>query len=236
MDAWEKEQEETAQRAESEAYRKQLESLVYPDALPTENIPRYIEELEISDKAIEVFIDREGNESYLRATGIGQFDKNGKLIGIYPHYANDGGVTLGYGHRITQKALKLEPEQAALYEKYAPGAAFNGAQGTKVPWGVPMPIEEAHALMLKDIEFYKNRLIGELKERNALQKVRLTQQEFDALMLVSFNEGNVRTVYDLLINNNRDRSEWQDWWDENDERESIALDIFFNGEYERRRE
>ncbi len=71
VDAWEKQQTALAEQVERESFAKQAASLVYPDALPTENIPRSIEELEISDKAIEVFIDREGNESYLRATGIG---------------------------------------------------------------------------------------------------------------------------------------------------------------------
>ncbi len=34
------------------------------------------------------------------------FDENGNLIGIYPHYVNDGGITIGYGHRITKAALE----------------------------------------------------------------------------------------------------------------------------------
>gem|GEM_PF-6521539 len=239
VDAWAKAQEEEETREEGE----EIPDEETPENEEDQNQPskehpqerKLIKDLSISPEVIKVFIDREGNEPYLRATGIGLFDKSGKLIGIYPHYVNDGGITLGYGHRITKVALKLEPYQAALYNQYTPGAAFDGPKG-KIQGGIPMSIKEANELLLKDIEVYKSRLIRGLKKYDAKKgpNVMLTQQEFDALMLVSFNEGNVGDIYNLLVDNNHDRDDWAKKWNEG-EREEIALDIFFDGDYEARR-
>ncbi len=96
-----------------------------------------------------------------------------------------------------------------------------------------MPIEDAHMLLREDIEFQKNRLIRKLKESdpNRAQNVKLTQQEFDALILIGFNVGNVSEVYELLLSNNRDRNKWREKWESTDKREDIAFDMFFNGNY-----
>ena len=201
------------------------------------NKAKPIEELEISEKAIEVFIDREGNRENLKKKGIGLFREDGSLIGIYPHYANDDGITLGYGHHIDKEALEKEQYQVELYNKYAPGAALDGKSG-KVPNGILMPAQEVYALLMKDIGKKKDKLIRGLRKYDTerAQNVRLTQQEFDALMLVSFRHGNVESVYDFLLDNNRNQSDWRKEWESTDKRKDIAFDIFFNGNYEARRE
>ncbi len=97
VDAWEKEQEEAAQRAENEAYRKQLESLVYPDALPVEN------NISIAKEQLELIGWKNINESVVAGLNYAiealKLDTPRKVLYFLATIAHES----YFGERLTQK-------------------------------------------------------------------------------------------------------------------------------------
>ena len=94
------------------------------------------EGLVMSSNGIAMLADFEMTEGYAKARGIGEFDRQGNFMGIYPHYVfktdnntgeiiSDGGITIGYGYWITKELYDRGGEPKELIDKYAPNASFN---------------------------------------------------------------------------------------------------------------
>ena len=45
--------------------------------------------------------------------------------GIYPYWVGDGGITIGYGHYISEADVINDPSEKALYDTYTPGARID---------------------------------------------------------------------------------------------------------------
>lgn len=140
---------------------------------------------------------------YARGRGIGQFDNQGNLIGVYPHYVitvrngvlvSDGAITLGYGiaifpHHVDQNdSVNYNPEFAELYNTYAPGAPFTTANTSAthaVPGSSPVSMEKLQPLFTNRLQRYENALNNFLEDIN----VQLEDYQFDVFASFTFNMG-----------------------------------------------
>ncbi len=221
-------EEEAKAEAEAEAEEQKVE-----EGQPVQQGPRPIldpqKRYSASKEIKELMKQREGGISYLKATGIGVFNKQGDLIGIYPHYVGDGGITLGYGHYIREAYLH-DQSYETLLRKYVPNknTPMNGKGGMVVPGSKYMKLEDALSLFEEDIKKHEDALNYYLKEAG----IPITSNEFDALILVRFNDGSVPKAFDLLENGIRDRSAWEEIWPSSDKRLELALRIFFDNNYD----
>ncbi|MDE6950423.1 MAG: hypothetical protein K2P64_05855, partial [Lachnospiraceae bacterium] len=158
------------------------------------------EEMRVSSQGIEMIANFELSKGAAEAWEIGEFDENGELIGIYPHYVfkevngkfqSDGGITFGYGHIVSQWDYDNNSNEKTLADKYAFGAIFKPEKvpNDGVPYKVPdssyMPIEEAKKLMMPDIEKCETALNDFLLKNG----IKLNQNQFDALISFSYQYG-----------------------------------------------
>jgi len=140
-------------------------------------------------------------EAYAR--GIGQFDNQGNLIGIYPHYVfrtnvttgaveSDGGITLGFGFLITAGMYERdERDSQRLMATYAPGASFipphipaNG-HTYRVPNSNPMSVDDATEFKRYTSPVFEN----PVNDFARLHDIFLTQEQFDSLVSFTYNLG-----------------------------------------------
>ena len=69
-----------------------------------------------------------------------------------------------------------------------------------------LSIEEAYELMKQDLVRFENHILKIMREN----EIYLRQHEFDALVLMSYNLGNVNFLVNFLTTGNRNISDWQD--------------------------
>ncbi|MCL2083025.1 MAG: peptidoglycan-binding protein [Oscillospiraceae bacterium] len=150
----------------------------------------------VSDEGVDMIAEFELSPGTMWARGLGEYDSQGKPIGIYPHYVfkgennrfiSDGGITFGYGHHITQDSYNKDENHAkAIVDKYAPKAVFIPSQilsngsSYRVPGSSYMPMDEARALLEKDLKKAEDAVHTFLNKH----KITLPQNQFD--VLVSF--------------------------------------------------
>lgn len=148
-------------------------------------------------------------------------DENGRKIGIKPYDAQDGGITVGFGHHITMHAFLTDSKAYDL-------ATRN------------ISIAEAESLLANDAIEFENKVKAMMKRHN----IYLTQNEFDALTIQTYNFGNVNHYLQLLKDGNRDYNDWMAVTVERMEpnrktpnyvglmnRRYQELDLFFYGDY-----
>ena len=166
-----------------------------------EDILENIYDLQVSPQGMEMIAGFELSAGDAKRLGIGEFDENGELIGIYPHYVfkqdsagnwiSDRGITFGYGHWVSEETYNSKKDAKALVDKYAPGASLmpevipNNGRSYKVPDSSYMPIEEAKELLAADIEKFENAVNDFLFENN----VKLNRNQFDALVSFTYQYG-----------------------------------------------
>ncbi len=154
----------------------------------------------ISPKGITMIANFELSIGTAKATGIGEFDKQGNMIGIYPHYVfklvngnwvSDGGITLGHGYYVSKSIYETNKEAKKLIDKYAYGASFkpsyiptNGLS-YKVKGSSYMPVKEETVIYNNKLKDYVNAVNDFLKSNN----IRLNQNQFDALVSFTYQYG-----------------------------------------------
>ena len=158
-------------------------------------------EMTISEQGLKTIADFELSEAIIKAWGLGAYDANGNIIGIYPHYVfkktvngwvSDGGITFGYGHYVDQSEYNIIASERALVDTYAKGAPIlplktpsNGV-AYSVPGSSYVPIEEAMRLFREDISGSQSAVNSFLKTHN----ISLKQHQFDMLVSFTHNYGN----------------------------------------------
>ena len=105
---------------------------------------------------------------------------------------------------------------------------MSGKRGTVVPGSKYMDIKDALSLFEDDIKRNEDALNYYLKEAG----IPITSNEFDALMLVRFNDGSVAKAFNLLRNGIKDRNAWEVIWPPSEDRLELALRIFFENDYD----
>jgi len=159
------------------------------------------EEMTTSNEGVDMIAEFELSPGTMWARGLGEYDSQGKPIGIYPHYVfkkennrfiSDGGITFGYGHHITQDSYnKNENNAKAIVDKYAPGALFIPSQilsngsSYRVPGSSYMPMDEVKALLERDLKKAEDKL-NEFLDKH---KLKLNQHQFDAMVSFLHNYG-----------------------------------------------
>lgn len=81
-------------------------------------------EMKLSENGKKLIKSFELSLEIIKAWDLGEFDKNGNLIGIYPYYVfkknskgqyiSDGGITIGYGHYISSAEYKTDLDEKIL--------------------------------------------------------------------------------------------------------------------------
>ncbi|WP_312442715.1 lysozyme [Lacrimispora sp.] len=145
----------------------------------------------------------EQNADTLHPTGwgLGAYDAQGVLVGIYPHYVfkedgnggyiSDGGITFGYGHWISQAKYNANPDSKLLIDTYCPGASF-------LPTTIPsdgvsyvvrnssyISLQKADDLLSEDLKSAEDAVNDFLDNNN----VKLNQHQFDALVSFTHQYG-----------------------------------------------
>jgi len=158
----------------------------------------------ISSQGIAMIANFELSEGSAKKWGIGEFDANGKMTGIYPHYVfknigtqdnpkwvSDGGITFGHGIYVTKSMYDTDPDIKKMVDKYAPGASFvppstprNGVP-YKVPNSIAMPIAVETPLYETKLKDYEDAVNNFLNKNN----ITLKQNQFDALVSFTYNYG-----------------------------------------------
>ena len=162
--------------------------------------------MKLSQNGFDMIANFELSAGAARAWGLGEFDAQGNMIGIYPHYVfrkvdgvykSDGGITLGYGYYVGPKKYEQDAEATKLIDQYATNASFtppyvpNNGVSYRVPGSTYMPIEEAKALYAVTAPTYEAGVRKFLEDNSIVLK----SNQFDALVSFTYNYG----IY---------------WWDE----------------------
>ncbi len=135
-------------------------------------------------------------------------DSNGNILGIKPHDVGDGGITVGYGHFISEATMRNDPEAYSLTQRN-------------------LSVREATDLMKRDLEHFEKQILNLMRKND----IYLVQHEFDALVLQAYNYGNVNYLTDLLKSGSRDRKKWIEVITE---RMEVNRGKFYNGLMNRR--
>lgn len=184
-------------------------------------------EHEVSANGINLVMSFELTEEYAKETGIGAFDENGKLIGIYPHYVfkwdeelkvyySDGGITFGFGHYINKAEYENNILERDIIDEYNLAGQFippyipKDGVSYKVPGSAYMPIEEAESLLREDLTDAEDAL-NEFLNRNADKEIILEQHQFDSLISFTHQYG-------------------AGWWDESHENRELPR-LLLEGRY-----
>jgi RHS repeat-associated protein len=156
--------------------------------------------MDISSEGLEVIANFELSEGSIKAWGLGEYDNNGKLTGIYPHYVfkniatdknpewvSDGGITFGYGHYVSKGEYNdVSSSERGLVDIYAKGASI--LPTTTPSNGVPFKVPNSSAMPISEVmRIYKEDIVGSVDAVNDFliaNNILLEQHQFD--MLVSF--------------------------------------------------
>jgi len=155
--------------------------------------------MRMSSEGVEMLSDFELELEYIKAMGLGEFDDQGNLVGIYPYYVmrrnattgileSDGGITVGYSFWISQAVYNQNDIARDIINRYASGASFipshtNNAH--RVPNSLLMPINEARDLLSNTLPKFEAAVNSFLLEHRVL----VEQHQFDALVSFTYNFG-----------------------------------------------
>ena len=181
---------------------------------PKENIPvpPTSSDMTISENGLKILADL---ELKLTTDPTSPYYKlfrceGGKVVGIYPYYVGDNGITFGFGHYMNKAEYNSDSSEKALYDKYIPqGTPFDDGKGMDyyprvVPNSSYMKLDDAYALLRSDAELHSDKINSWLKEANIQQ----SQNQFDALVCYRFLHGNLGTTVMNLIETNASKSAW----------------------------
>ncbi|WP_372999183.1 glycoside hydrolase family protein, partial [Lutispora sp.] len=164
-----------------------------------------VERMTLSQDGLMMIANFEMSSEVLKSWGLGEYDDNGNLVGIYPHYVfknvgttenpiwiSDGGITFGYGHYVNKNDYENSPSERALVDKYANGASIlppttpsNGI-AYKVPNSLAMSMEEVWSIFREDLAESEDAVNDFLITHN----ISLEQHQFDMLVSYTHNYGN----------------------------------------------
>lgn len=206
--------------------------------------------LHISDQGIQMIANFELSEEVIESWGLGEFDENKNLIGIYPYYVfkkdenknyiSDGGITFGFGHWVSEGVYKASASDKELVDQYALGASFTppyistDGKSYKVTNSLYISVEKAQELLMCDL------LEAEIALNKFLMSnsVNLNQNQFDALVSFTHQYGANWWMKDKVMpkfiregKGNYDPKDVREKFAEHDykERRSVEAEVFING-------
>lgn len=155
--------------------------------------------------------------------------------GIYPYWIYDAGITIGYGHFISAADLKNDDYDKNLYDTYTPGAGFKyDPSGTHYPEIVTkskvVPYSVIDDIFTRDVKIAEDAINDWLIDK----KKTITQNEFDALIMMRHRRGSLGEVIINLVNTKASRSVWENTPDLGigpEIRRIYQFDLYFDGTY-----
>lgn len=202
--------------------------------------------LTLSRKGMELLKNLELADYQLKDIAVYN-DKN-DLMGMKPYYVlrrvgdvyeDDGGITIGFGHHISEEEwLNEENEDHKLLQKYvSKDIEITGKEvkledcpvsGVIIASDQKIPIGVINEIFRKDIETYGKKVADYLAEKN----IEVSQTEFDALVIYSFNRGKISDdVRKYLESGNRNKEDWGKVWTGGNNRKDACQRLFFEGDY-----
>lgn len=150
----------------------------------------------VSGEYLQILKDLEMPEYYLSDYGYGYYDPNtGELLGIYPHYVGDGGITFGYGHYVSPGEYDTDPDEQSLVDTYCPsGAMDNTNLSGVVPNSDYVPIDEVNSMFEADVSEHVGPVVNWLNDNN----VELSDSQIFALIMYRYNHGNIGSLLPYL--------------------------------------
>lgn len=112
--------------------------------------------------------------------------ENNNLIAIRPHNVGDGSVTIGFGHYI-----QGDDERKKYKEKYGIVTTMTDAQLSHIQ----IPIEECVRIYKEDYKYHVGKVNINLRDEETI----LTQNEFDALVIMRYNMGNLNNIHEIAV-------------------------------------
>lgn len=152
--------------------------------------------------------------------------RNGELVGYWPHYVGDKGITLGYGHYIDKDEFNNDLSERNLLLRYVhqDNIVFNSKPGI-VGNSDYVSLYEMDILLYKDINYSLKIIVDWCEENN----ISITQNELEALVIYRFNKGHLTDeCLELLEANNRNESDWSAIWTGSTDRINECQNLFFN--------
>ncbi len=166
--------------------------------------------MKVSDKGILFIGQEELSDDLISRWNLGEYDSNGTLLGVYPYYVfkkekgrwvSDGGITLGYGHWVSEEIYNTNAYDRELIDTYAPGASFvpptipSNGRSYIVPGSNYLTLEKMREIKSKDVMKFEDTLNEFIEANNII----LQQHQFDMLISISFQYGqNMWTEYEHL--------------------------------------
>lgn len=168
-----------------------------------------VEDCTISDEYLQMLRDLELPYYYITGYTLpsgeriqyGEIDpETGEIIGIYPYYVNDNGITFGYGHHVHADEYESsdaindsERDLVHQYVGYNPDMYCEAYM--PVPGSTLVPIEECEALFRADVAERMEEIITWLDDNN----VELSTSQTFAILIHMYMAGNFDILKDDLI-------------------------------------
>ncbi|MDF2885205.1 MAG: hypothetical protein K0R54_5777 [Clostridiaceae bacterium] len=139
-------------------------------------------------------------------------DFSGSITGIYPYYVGDRGITIGYGHYVGYNEVQgpnKSQSEIELLKEFGLSEVTVNVKHNKLPYKVPesnaIPIKRINEVLDSDISIHAKAINNYLSEN----KISVTQNEFDALVIYRFLNSNLGDkITSLLESGNRNKDEW----------------------------
>lgn len=165
---------------------------------------------------------------------------NGKeIIGGYPHYVGDGGITFGFGHCI-KEPWRREGNNEAILKKYISEdidhIQYDDGLGDKVSprkaGSIPVLFTDADDILYDDILKYYNMVINALiGDKIAVEKYQ--QYQIDALIIRTFPFGEVTSKLLDVLTGGGGQADWDAklGTGPHGERSVLCGKLFYQGDY-----
>lgn len=218
-------------------------------------IKKYTSVREFSDEAVEMLKKLELEDYQLADTNVMIYDINNELIGMMPYYVmingevegtfvDDGGITIGYGHHINvDEWANVNNEDHILIAQYIPeDVDITGIHADRdslprsgiipVEGAEMVPIEVIEELLEQDIQIHSEEISGFINRNDeesddTKERIILTQNEFDALVIYSYNRGSLSSkAKECLDEGRRIKEEWEKIWTGGENRKKYVRKYF----------
>lgn len=182
-----------------------------------------------SSENIELLKNLEQGTYGLDYIGCGVYDKEGNLIGIYPHYVGDGGITFGYGHYINADEYKNDKSEKKIVDTYLKKEqlVFDVDECRAIDDAKWMPIDTATNLYYADVDVHIQKVTEFLDEND----ISLSNDQVWALVMYRYNCGSISSkCQELLLEGNMDKEDWKKVWHANGDRLEAYENLMFGEE------
>ena len=164
-----------------------------------------------------------------------------EIVGVYPHYVGDEGITFGYGHCIKREG-RYENNNEEILKRYISSDIEqikydDGIGKEKYPrlaGSIPVLFTDADVILDDDLKRFCKKVENELRNKG-IEPHQYEQHQIDAIIIRSFPFGEVTKAFRTVLSQNMD----QDGWNrelgfegaDSKERTIECGDLFYKGDY-----